>query len=241
MNIRKEFREAFRQYRRRLGLPLPCPNSDIRAGELCFFNVDGTVVSLGNVLDCELDEVSVTKTVDNDPDPIISNGMRCRSLSESELEWFLPHEKDANSSYEFSDNDVNEAYMLSREKFSVPDYAILASSLIKTEVSYSTAMKWINENAKAVNNLLSQYNVDPDLGLILVLTQWSAPGYSRVVIPSNLAEEGIIMGLSSGSSWVEGHPPEGKALKLTMIDHFDVLSSYHISNISERNGVNALC
>lgn len=225
MNIRKEFREAFRQYRRRLGLPLPCPNSDIRAGELCLFNIDGTVISLGNVLDAELDEVSVTRTIENDADPIVSNGMRCRSLSDSELERFIPHESGADSSYEFSDNSVNGAYMLSRDKLNVADYAILASSLIKTEVSYSTAMKWINENAKAINNLLSQYNIDPDFGLILVLTQWSAPGYSRVVIPSNLAEEGVVMGLSDSACWVEGHPLEGKSLKLTMIDHYDVSSA----------------
>ena len=85
MDIRKEFREAFRQYRRRLGLPLPCPTSEIRVGELCFFNVDGTVVSLGNVLDEGMEEASVSRIVDTEIDPIISNGMRCHILSEQEM------------------------------------------------------------------------------------------------------------------------------------------------------------
>lgn len=84
MNMRGEFREAFRQYRRRMGIPLACPNSDIRAGELCFFNVDGTAVSLGNCLEGEMEEKHVTRTVDTDIDPIISNGMRCRTLSDDE-------------------------------------------------------------------------------------------------------------------------------------------------------------
>ena len=90
MNIRNEFREAFRQYRRRLGLPLPCPTSEIRVGELCFFNVDGSVVSLGNVLDGEEEEKCVMRTVDTDIDPIISNGMRCRTLSDDELQKYTP-------------------------------------------------------------------------------------------------------------------------------------------------------
>jgi hypothetical protein len=90
MNIRKEFREAFRQYRRRLGLPLACPTSDIRAGELCFFNVDGSVISLGNVFDGELDEKCVLRTVDTESDPIISNGMRCHTLANDELEKYNP-------------------------------------------------------------------------------------------------------------------------------------------------------
>jgi hypothetical protein len=90
MNVRSEFRQAFRQYRKRLGLPLACPNSEIRAGELCFFNVDGTVVSLGNVLDdLEEDKCATTTTVQADIDPIISNGIRCRSLSASERETYF--------------------------------------------------------------------------------------------------------------------------------------------------------
>lgn len=117
---------------------------------------------------------------------------------------------------------MGEAYFLSREKFSVPDYAILATSLIKTEIPYSLAMKWINDNAKSINTLLNEYNVDPTIGLVLVLTQWSAPGYSRVTIPSNLAEQGIIMALANDTNWVEGHPPEGKHLTLTMIEHYEV-------------------
>jgi hypothetical protein len=86
-------------------------------------------------------------------------------------------------------------------------------------------MKWINTNAKAINTLLNEYNADPDIGLVLVLTQWSAPGYSRVVIPSNLAEEGVVVGLANGTTWVEGHPPEGKPLTLTMIEHYEVRPS----------------
>jgi hypothetical protein len=147
--------------------------------------------------------------------------------------------KAVNERYEFSDNGVDEAYVLSREKFNVPDYAILAPSLIKTEIHPSVAMKWINNNAKAINTLLNQYNVDPALGLVLVLTQWSAPGYSRVVIPSNLVEEGIIMGLANGTTWVEGDPPEGKPLTLTIIEHYTVYKFVYRSNVSERNGVNA--
>jgi hypothetical protein len=83
-------------------------------------------------------------------------------------------------------------------------------------------MKWINNNAKVINTLLSEYNVDPDIGLVLVLTQWSAPGYSRVVVPSNLAEGGIAMGLANGTNWVEGHPLDGKPLTLTIIEHYSV-------------------
>jgi hypothetical protein len=136
-----------------------------------------------------------------------------------------------NDRYEFPDDRVDEAYLLSREKFDVPDYAILVSSLIKTEIPYSIAMKWINDNAKAINKLLNEYNVDPDMGLVLVLTQWSAPGYSKVIIPSNLAEEGIVMGIANGTNWVEGHPPQGKPLTVTMIEHYDVpsLSSRRIN------------
>lgn len=87
-------------------------------------------------------------------------------------------------------------------------------------------MKWINNNAKNINTLLNEYNVDPDIGLILVLTQWSTPGYSRVTIPSNLAEEGIIMGLANSTNWIEGNPPEGKPLSLTMIEHFYDVSHF---------------
>ena len=220
--MRSEFREAFRQYRRRMGIPLACPNSDIRVGELCFFNVDGTAVSLGNCLEGEMEEKCVTRTVDTDIDPIISNGMRCRTLSDDERARYGLIPASTNISYEFSDNCVDQAYLLSREKFNVPDYAILAPSLIKSEISYSVAMKWINDNAKSIKTLLNEYHVDPDVGLVLVLTQWSAPGYSRVVIPSNLAEEGVVMGLANGTSWVEGHPPEGKPLTLTMIEHYEV-------------------
>jgi len=115
--------------------------------------------------------------------------------------------------------------MLSRDGLSVPDFALLTPSLIKSEISYATAMKWINDNAKYINDLLNQNNVDPAFGLVLVLTQWSAPGYTRVVIPSNLVEEGVIMGLANGTSWVEGEPPEGKPLTLTMVEHYDVRSS----------------
>jgi hypothetical protein len=90
MNVRSEFRQAFRQYRRRLGLPLACSTSEIRAGELCFFNVDGTVVSLGNVLDGPTEDRCMTTTsVDPDIDPIISNGMRCRTLTDAERERYF--------------------------------------------------------------------------------------------------------------------------------------------------------
>jgi hypothetical protein len=112
--------------------------------------------------------------------------------------------------------------VLSREKFNVPDYALLCPSLIKTEIDYTTAMYWINSNAKAISILVNEYNVDPDYGLVLVLTQWSAPGYTRVVIPSNLAEEGIIMGQTNDKMWVEGTPPEDNPPTLTMIDDFTV-------------------
>jgi hypothetical protein len=95
--------------------------------------------------------------------------------------------------------------------------------LIKTEIDYTTAMQWINSNAKAINILLNEYNIDPDYGLILVLTQWSVPGYTRVVIPSNLAEEGIIMGQTNAKTWVEGTPSEDKPPTLTMIDDFTVI------------------
>jgi hypothetical protein len=95
-------------------------------------------------------------------------------------------------------------------------------------------MKWINTNAKAINTLLNEYNADPDIGLVLVLTQWSAPGYSRVVIPSNLAEEGVVMGLANGTTWVEGHPPEGKPLTLTMIEHYEVPHPPHLTRGSAK-------
>jgi hypothetical protein len=146
-----------------------------------------------------------------------------------------------NDRYEFLDNHVEDGYILSREKFNVPDYAILTSSLIKTEIPYAVAMKWINDNTKAINTLLGEYNVDPDIGLVLVLTQWSAPGYSRVIIPSNLAEEGIIMGLANGTTWVEGHPLEGKHLTLTMIEHYEVVTLAFYANLVEGNGVHTFC
>ena len=130
--------------------------------------------------------------------------------------------KDAYDRNEFPDNRVEEGCLLSRERFNVPDHAILVSSMIKTEISYSVAMKWINDNAKVINTLLNEYNVDPDIGLVLVLTQWSAPGYSRVVVPSNLVEGGVVMGLANGTNWVEGSPPDGKPLTLTIIEHYDV-------------------
>jgi len=85
MNLRNEIREAFRQYRRRFGLPLAYPTSEIRVGDLCFFDVDGKAISLGNVLDGTREEGRVTRSVDEDIDPIISNGMRCRTLSADEL------------------------------------------------------------------------------------------------------------------------------------------------------------
>src|SRR5271156_6604711 len=146
-----------------------------------------------------------------------------------------------NISYEFTDNCVDQAYLLSREKFSVPDYAILVPSLIESEIPYSIAMKWINNNAKAIHTLLNQYSVDPDIGLVLVLTQWSAPGYSRVVIPSNLAEEGVVMGLANGTTWVEGNPPEGKPLTLTMVEHYEVphLPLVPVLICAEGDGVDA--
>jgi hypothetical protein len=122
--------------------------------------------------------------------------------------------------------------MLSRERFKVPDFAILTSSMIKTEISHPTAMEWINANGKAISTLLDQYNADPDFGLILVLTQWSAPGYTRVVIPSNYAEEGVIMGLANGTSWTEGIPLEGKPLTLTMVENYGVRLS--ISMLTKR-------
>jgi hypothetical protein len=89
MSIRNEIREAFRQYRRRLGLPLALPTGEIRAGDLCFFDVDGKAISLGNVLESENDESRVTRSVDQDIDPIISNGMRCRTLSTTELSTYF--------------------------------------------------------------------------------------------------------------------------------------------------------
>jgi hypothetical protein len=88
-------------------------------------------------------------------------------------------------------------------------------------------MKWINDNSKSINTLLNEYHTDTDYGLILVLTQWSAPGYTRVTIPSNFAEEGIVMGLSNGTTWVEGTPKEGKDPSLTMIQHYEVYFSLH--------------
>ena len=80
-------------------------------------------------------------------------------------------------------------------------------------------MKWINQNAQEIRTLLNNYNVDPDYGLVLVLDQYSAPSYSRVVVPSNLAEGGVVLGLSNESRWVE---PEGCPRTLTMIDHHEV-------------------
>ena|SRR5579859_4916553 len=84
-------------------------------------------------------------------------------------------------------------------------------------------MNWVKHNAKAINTLLQDYGGDTDYGLVLVLTQWSAPGYTRVVTPSNFAEEGIIVGREkSGARWIESVSPEGKQPTLTMIEHFDV-------------------
>lgn len=99
-------------------------------------------------------------------------------------------------------------------------------------------MKWINQNAQEIRTLLNNYNVDPKYGLVLVLTQYSAPSYSRVVVPSNLAEEGVVLGLSNGTSWVE---PEGAPRTLTMIDHYEVSPTFNPSNCLGQGGVNALC
>jgi hypothetical protein len=220
MNIRNEIREAFRQYRRRLGLPLAHPTGEIRVGDLCFFDVDGKAISLGNVLESENDESRVTRSVDQDIDPIISNGMRCRTLSAAELSTYFHLSRMPNCSYDFDGDHVDEGYLLSRDKFNVADFAILASSLIKTEIPYSLAMKWINDNAKSINSLLQQYNADPNIGLVLVLTQWSAPGYTRIVVPSNHTEKGIVIG--HGTTWIEGESVDGNEPTLTMIEHSSV-------------------
>jgi hypothetical protein len=125
-----------------------------------------------------------------------------------------------NCRYDFDGHHVEEGYLLSRDKFNVADFAIFASSLIKTEIPYSLAMKWINDNAKSINSLLQQYNADPNIGLVLVLTQWTAPGYTRIVVPSNHTEKGIVMG--HGSTWVEGESIDGNEPTLTMIEHSSV-------------------
>jgi hypothetical protein len=85
MHTRKEVREAFRQYRRRLGLPLAYPTDAIRVGDLCYFDRDGRAISLGNVFDGTGEEGRVSRIVEQDIDPIVSNGMGCRTLSEAEL------------------------------------------------------------------------------------------------------------------------------------------------------------
>jgi hypothetical protein len=89
MNIRNEFREAFRQYKCRFGLPLANPSSDIHIGDLCFFNTDGSVITLGNVLDGLIEERFVSRSIDHTVDPIISNGMRCHHLSNVELDRYF--------------------------------------------------------------------------------------------------------------------------------------------------------
>jgi hypothetical protein len=114
----------------------------------------------------------------------------------------------------------------------VPDYAFLVSSLVKTQIPYSLAIKWVNDNARSINSFLNQYNSDSSFGLILVLTQWSAPGYSRIVVPSNHTEHGIVMGLSNGTTWVEGESPEGKAGTLSIIEHYSVLNSISLRSPS---------
>jgi hypothetical protein len=131
-----------------------------------------------------------------------------------------PYDACPNCRYDFDGDHVDEGYLLSRDKFNVADFAILASSLIKTEIPYSLAMKWINDNAKSINSLLQQYNADPNVGLVLVLTQWSAPGYTRIVVPSNHTEKGIVVG--HGTTWIEGESIDGKEPTLTMIEHFSV-------------------
>lgn len=151
---------------------------------------------------------------------IRSSAMQCDAGVCPRMNWLGTAIYDlTHCSYEFPADGVDEAYLLSRDKFNIPDYAILAPCLIKTEITYSVAMKWINKNAKEIRTLLNSYNVDPDYGLVLVLTQYSAPSYCRVVVPSNLAEEGVVLGLSNGSNWVE---PENAPRTLTMIDHHEV-------------------
>ena len=148
-------------------------------------------------------------------------------------------------SYSFDDNGVEEGFLLFRDKFNVPDYAIFSSSLIKTEIPYSLAMKWINDNAKSINSLLNQYNSDSNIGLVLVLAQWSTPGYSRIVVPSNHIEHGIVMGLSNGTTWVQGESPEGKPPTLSIIEHYYVrarLLRFHMlmRNV-ERGRIHFIC
>lgn len=86
MNIRTGFRDAFRQYKHRLGLAIPNPSDDIRVGDLCAFNVDGSVIMLGSALDGQEEEKCVVRDVNLQVDPFVSNGMRCRSLSDAELQ-----------------------------------------------------------------------------------------------------------------------------------------------------------
>jgi hypothetical protein len=78
-------------------------------------------------------------------------------------------------------------------------------------------MDQIDENTKGISLLLDQYNADPGYGLILVLTPWSAPRYTRVSIPSRLQLCG-----GRDRHWPEGEPLEGKPLILTIVENYRV-------------------
>jgi hypothetical protein len=88
----REYREAFSQYVVRYGLPLPKPTSELRLGDLCVFKSDGTLVKVGSVYDGKPAYVKITET----PDPIVSNGMRCRTLTDEEREKYTLHEDDTD-------------------------------------------------------------------------------------------------------------------------------------------------
>jgi len=82
------YREAFNQYLSRYGVPLPSPSHDIRAGDLVVFKLDGTCLKLTSIYDEKPKYTKETSQID----PIVSNGMRSRSLTPEERSLFIQPE-----------------------------------------------------------------------------------------------------------------------------------------------------
>lgn len=82
------YREAFNQYLSRYGVPLPSPSRDIRAGDLVVFRADGTCLKLTSIYDAKPNYAKETSQID----PIVSNGMRSRSLKPEEHSLFIQPE-----------------------------------------------------------------------------------------------------------------------------------------------------
>ena len=81
----RNYREAFNQYISRYGVPLPKPSNDIRVGDLIYFKNDGTCIKLLSIYSEKGKYIKAQMQVE----PIVTNGMRCRTLKPDELSEYL--------------------------------------------------------------------------------------------------------------------------------------------------------